>query len=798
MIKNFNRIENLILEIKSEKESASITNNRYPIRFIFLNDFEDLIKVVNLISKLNTKTFEISSILGDENLWITRDEIIEKIRRESKDGNLLVVGLSEYLRFSNKEDFFIIMQTLTGIENSNNFSRRIFIPLIGLWERFHNNFWDKFYRKEEWAPVWRLESSKNVKNISIYHIKFPFSENIKLDGFYYLKNNRDLLELWKRRGVSKIISFNNVIDYFHENFLPDQIFNLTIIENFKDFLEIIFNVRIPFNYYEGESLYWKKLLKFYVEKKVNNVEDIFKEMYNINDITLLKTVDFLKIFLEEREEFKKWFLKNYFLSKNKYENTYFFICLKNLKKLDGDSLLKNIWFKIFDFDVNFNPDENNVHLFEERKKLLFFMRDNFWNYNLDMIENKIGKFLKKIESQDFQIKSFYLTNITKTERKFIVESVKKGNIEEISQILLDLYPELFHYLNWRSLSLDEKLDKWVVDYFYFYNLSKVLNKKLNAVDKIVSEKNRSIESFSHWYYSFEGIINFMENTDDIIWIDSLGAEWFPLLIYFLEKFGRDKGIFIEKKYLNRANVPTTTKCNKKDTKKIEELDLHIHSQLYKYPDSLIEEIEIIKKIAKKIVELTETQKEIISDHGFTYLCIPQFGHFKRLDFSKSDHEGRCMKLQFENYQNDDYFIIWKSDEGSCNGEKYIVALKHFSLNRTPSREVHGGATPEEVLVPHIILKKQESEIYYTISPEEFEVYITNPYIDFEINPEPLSFPEAFIDNSPLIVEKISQNKFGINLKDKDTGNYSIQINVGNKKYILKVKIIGGMEEEEYF
>jgi hypothetical protein len=46
-----------------------------------------------------------------------------------------------------------------------------------------------------------------------------------------------------------------------------------------------------------------------------------------------------------------------------------------------------------------------------------------------------------------------------------------------------------------------------------------------------------------------------------------------------------------------------------------------------------------------------------------------------------------------------------------NGEdNFKVALTHASLNNKPSREVHGGCTPEEILVPFILISNKKEDI----------------------------------------------------------------------------------------
>lgn len=218
---------------------------------------------------------------------------------------------------------------------------------------------------------------------------------------------------------------------------------------------------------------------------------------------------------------------------------------------------------------------------------------------------------------------------------------------------------------------------------------------------------------------------------------------------------------------------------------------------YVYPDTLIKEIEIIKNIANKILELPYEKICIVSDHGFSFLCLKDFGNFKRLRFEKSNHEGRCMWIESESYHDDDYFIVWNIDSGDCQGRKAIVALKHTSLNSIPSREVHGGATPEEVLVPFIIVDTKKEEIEYVIEPMEFVVRINNPIIEFRIFPQPYYTPEVMLKKQlfRLSYDK-NKNAYKLDLTGLKAGEYIFTVKIGDKQYDIKVEIKGGFKERD--
>jgi hypothetical protein len=71
--------------------------------------------------------------------------------------------------------------------------------------------------------------------------------------------------------------------------------------------------------------------------------------------------------------------------------------------------------------------------------------------------------------------------------------------------------------------------------------------------------------------------------------------------------------------------------------------------------------------------------------------------------AKASHEGRYIKLDSEETIEDTDYIRHKN--GTDN---FKVALTHASLNTKPVREVHGGCTPEEILVPFIVISNKKS------------------------------------------------------------------------------------------
>ena len=787
---NFYSLEELYDRIKQDKNSKRISDRRFPVRFIFVNSFEELREIIRyLIKNCNVASREITELLSDKNRWLTTDEIVNWVKKISN--NAVVVPLSEFLRFQDKEDFYIILKSLTEIEKQNNI--RIYIPLVGLWERFEQEFWVNFYRKEEWAPIWKLETLP--EKIIIYQLNFDLDyKNIFLQNFIIVSHTEEWLNVWKRGNVKGILSLSKPLSFLYRNFLPDQAFDLKTVSNQKEFLEEIFEIKVPIMFKSNETEFWNKLIKEvnkYNERGLT-IESLFLKHFNFGSIEKLTIKEFLVLYLRAYEHYDRWLIKNLFLTLDNFKSSYLHRCFNNLETLKEENLIKKLWLEIF----NLPSETLTKDVFAERKEILNFIHKNL-GFPSRFIEGNLASAFVNIKDHTLKKKFEYLTNITFTEKRYIISELRNtDNVQQIVPDLKKVYPELAYYLDWDLIKPDNEIANWILEYFKEYNYSKLLHTKSPKIKELIDNKNKNKATFSEWYYSLPKAE--IEESVKCVWIDGLGAEWFPLIIHLLNKHGKNKGKFIKKKMLTRVNLPSITECNKHNLEKIKDLDNYIHNQRpYKYPDDLIHEIELIEKIVKEIINLSEDKVCIVSDHGFTFLCLKDFDNFKRLNLSNAEHEGRCMWIDNVNYKDDEYFIVWNVDEGNCRDKKALVTLKHVSLNNTPFREVHGGATPEEVLVPYIVLEAGKDDISYKIELVTPEICTTNPIIQFRIFPQPLYIPEAFLKERSLSVSYEKDNDiYKIVPRGLKAGEHTILLKIGDKHYPLKVTVKGGFKERE--
>ena len=156
----------------------------------------------------------------------------------------------------------------------------------------------------------------------------------------------------------------------------------------------------------------------------------------------------------------------------------------------------------------------------------------------------------------------------------------------------------------------------------------------------------------------------------------------------------------------RSDIPSSTFHNRFEGETVTKFgaldELGHDSHLYKYLYTLKDELSILKEIIHEIVGNSKKQPctvAIVSDHGLS--CLSRKAASKKYD-GKFEHEGRYIKTTQEALSDPDYLV----HQNETDGEYYKVALTHSSLSKAPTHQVHGGCTPEEVLVPFLLLSNK--------------------------------------------------------------------------------------------
>jgi hypothetical protein len=339
-------------------------------------------------------------------------------------------------------------------------------------------------------------------------------------------------------------------------------------------------------------------------------------------------------------------------------------------------------------------------------------------------------------------------------------------------------------------------------YFRWYKYNKIIN--------LFPSSEFQIPDYNPYGSRFAVLKKYVNEKTFILWVDGMGIEWLSLL--YRQLYTVNATFSVEKPFVVKALLPTETEFNKQwddfnsHYEKLDRLDNLNHKGIPDNDDyfSCIDtQFEIIKEITQRAVSLLQEYERVIitADHGSSRLAALAFHDkpgFKAPENAKPLSYGRFCELPpgfIETVHAENYEYI------KIGGKAYYVMknYEHFSIsgkavskdqdNESRSGEIHGGKTPEEYLVPIIILnrsKNPQSTIHITFNPKTQIVYkkgnIATIKLEFNRGIDTL---EASIGSIKGDCKKISAN------------TWEIQYNNLNKKtYFIEITVNGNLLEEK--
>ncbi|HOY32531.1 MAG TPA: BREX-4 system phosphatase PglZ [Bacteroidales bacterium] len=775
-IKEFSNLDDLVSEIESDKHTRNILSNRYPVRLIFLQRFETFRALIERLDKIGINICHIERELPHPDGWITKDSLINIVKNINVD--TAIVPFSELVRFYSSPELSNFFHQVLLIENSD-ISRRIYLPLIGIEQRFEKDFFQDFTRSEESAPFWKI-SNETPNSIKV----FLSADKIagKLMDIETIPNTEEWLKFWKKKSPCDVICYSKPLNIFYNNTLPDSIFFIEKFENIKNLIEKVLNKVIPVPFIIKDNNHWEKLSSL-INKDFTTFTDCVKKHFNVVSITQNNFLDF---WLKSDNEFDKWLLQHFVVSNDSLKQTYLSKVLISLPDYTDHTLLKYLFLAIFSLDTKESFISERLNLIKQYECL---KSANLSDDVINELKNKIK------ELPDKNLALMVCTGCFQFEKEFIFALFVSNEISDY-ELLSQRFPDIANYISSSIFDNTSKNQEWIYEYLAEYKKSKLSDKVSDNLNKILLEFNGNSDSFYNWYHSFESLHSILHTNkvDKVIWIDALGIEWVSFIENYLTQANKD--LRIVKKLVGVANLPTSTEHNRfSDAKYIQDFDSFIHNNTYSYPDLLIKEMEEIKRILNSCLILDSNQTyALVSDHGLT--ALSRLASSKK--YGKEDsHEGRFIEVKGNEHTQDSDYIYHKSD---IDQKEYLIALKHNSLGKKPIREAHGGCTPEEVLVPLLIIsnKKDTNQIDYSVTIEKTEISKKEPLLSFTIMPKPQNAYLKFSGKKQKLNFNNNTHKWEIIMDKSLSGELSVAVLVDNFEKSFTINIKSGLIEEDLF
>jgi hypothetical protein len=736
--------------------------SRFPLRLIFLNNMEEYTNIKRFLMD----NCEAAISLGDEDICETEDIYPSFTKLKSKIGKyrdkpLLLLSMGEYFRFALKKEltkdkssfpsFFRDMQDV-------NSKTRVFILLFAA-----NNLFDQIVpiineRQEE--HIWVIDDKVNTETYNI----FVFSDQYKSLPDNYTKGLKSWLNNWETNLKKK----NNIV-------ISTRLINNVI--NSSDIIDI----RVIADIFD------------YICSRIDNSKTFNKEWFTDEQW------EQVNLRIEDETDFNNVMLK--ILNTQNFDHYQIFAQWSSLSDLQKNLVL--VWYKL-------NPDNsycgtalNSVkNISEVNNTLRDFI---FKNYNEKWIKERnavIASFkdikydnayferLSVIENPKIQLS--LLTFSTHKEYTFALKIISGllrngASHENIQNALGSNYP-LFQQYFFDESYYPVKLKA----YFRWYKNNKIINR--------FPGKEFQLPDYNPYYSRFVTLKKYVNEKTFILFVDGMGVEWLSLL--YGQLYAANTKLSVEKPLIVQALLPTETEFNKQwedfnnPYEKMDRLDTLNHKGIpddNNYFSCIDTQFEIINEIAQKAVALLQQYERVIitADHGSSRLAALAFHDkpgFKVPENAKPLGHGRFCELpsgftdtahaddyEYVKYGDKAYYVIKNYEHFSVSGK--AVSKDHD--NEACSGEIHGGKTPEEYLVPIIVLNQSsqpQSTIHITFNPKTQLVYKTGNTVtvklDFNVDIDAF---EASIGSIKGECKKISSHTWEIQYKDIDKKTYSMEI-----------------------
>ena len=707
-----------------DEMSADNLESRFVARVFFVNNINTYYQLIALLADWSDIIIDISDDMFCKGEDTVPDlKVLIDYLNAHKDSNILLPHLGEYLRVgeATERNSACLYSLLNRHVHSK---KRIWIPIFSAKGLFHSIV-GKLDEERFGDALFEIDEAPTVFSALAYSKTFA-----SFPGIVNVNGLKSWLRLWDEKKIKSGMSFATR----HIKLLSQSSgdYELTIVAD-------------PFTYIRnslGEDS--KKLVKELgaVEQWTALVPQVSAAKGKIENLILLglNIVKFdpyqILATWNALDSSKKWlFYLWYNLGLNQKSD---YISYALSKAQSATAIPISLECAILSCSENANFEEWLIQRKEALDVLgITELSQEFW--------------MKYDEQSNTRLKIKILTGRTHNERTKIIElisqSLSSGNSpNDFKSILREKYPDLALYL-----SEPEYLDHDLSDYIAQYKVNKIADR----FNLSFSTKAGEINLYN---YKTRGQILFsLKGSCDayFLWIDGMSIEWIDMLLSKVKK--KNSALVNPSVDIGTAVLPTVTSINmaKADPstiseKKFDELDTLSHikdKNDCNYHSIIAKQFEVMDRIADFICQaaLKHPDKDIIvtADHGMSRLAARSF--------HKTDGVNAPSSAIVYNHGR---YCVMPSDNKipsitNTLKEENVIAYKtynHFTSPGNAPGELHGGASPEEMLVPIIHFKRLGQKAEKTRADATYDLVSPDVFLDSNGNAELFITTKGLVKN----------------------------------------------------
>jgi hypothetical protein len=677
-----------IAEIVSKVANERQTPGRFPTRLIFAHNFSDYVTLVGELKAVCDDVVDLADFTRGDVLPCFKDFKREVSKHNGKQ--LLLLSFGEYLRICIKREHDKTTANFPGIweqQQSENSATKYIILIFGGREIFDSIMPIQDERQQDF--VWEVNESSAESEYSLVIYSPDFAEVITADAANLQEWFQNWTSLFGDKSRKSFSLQTKLYRYAERTFGGVR---LSVVDEPFAYVTSLVSDGERLKKINGSDDFWKRIAQSFVQGKP--FSETIKSLLNIGH-----SFDPISV-------------------------------LARFGDLSDDEInLLMMWYKLYPTDDYYTyaigkastaaaiPVSLRDSIFDLPKITDWFIQQRTSALRVLDVSYSDEYFAKLDMIPAPESRLTMLTYRTLSERAYAVKTVsgllRSGTeVNAVVDLIKTDYPDLAEYLKPETENGNE-----VAQYFNWYRRNKLINHPNTDIPcsidfDAIDSRNKALQLNS--------------TTDSLpFWVDGLGVEWMPVLLSRLNTLGIAVDI---KPIIAKALLPTETEYNHKWTaedKKWDRLDKLSHNGMPDDKDYFLciaRQLEIMNEIVEHVSEMLKKVNRVIvtGDHGSSRLAALLFHDSG--NFAVEPPKNSIVRSfgRFVELQDDSYVALTPSmARTELDGKHYVVmkTYEHFkqsgnaaggnSDETAVTGEVHGGMTPEEYLVPVIVVSRKK-------------------------------------------------------------------------------------------